>query len=38
MGDKFAGSKFEQQSEAMLAPKGWSTGKYGIGRGEERRK
>ena len=24
--DKFAGSKFEQRSEAKLTPKGWSTG------------
>ena len=38
MADKFAGSKFEQQSEAMLAPKERSTGMYGIGRGGERRK
>jgi hypothetical protein len=28
--DKIAGSDFEQRSEAELAPKGWSTGMYGI--------
>ena len=32
MADKFAGSKFEYRSKATVAPKGWSTGRYGIGR------
>ncbi len=31
MVDKFVWNEFEQWSEATLAPKGWSTGKYEIG-------